>query len=168
MQIRRKPGVRQAEHAEEYAALVAAFDADMVMHAAQSGEVPDDWADVWRGRTKDTVKLSIRVDEDVAKFFRSMGPGFGPRMNRVLRAFVVSRLAGFLHGGAMPDAFRKTWMTWHHGGEGDMVVSRAIYDEMHEILQLQCGLIEELAHRAARRGDVEGSEGPGGQDGGNG
>ncbi|WP_308915749.1 BrnA antitoxin family protein [Jannaschia sp. LMIT008] len=149
-QIRRKPGTRQREHREEYAALVAAFDADMVVHAAEQGEVPDEWEGIWRDRTKRTVKMTIRVDEDVAKFFQSMGPGYGPRMNRVLRAFVLSRLGGFLHGGAMPEKFRKDWMTWHHGGDGDIVMSRELVSEMNKVIELQGRLVTEMARKEER------------------
>ncbi len=43
-------------------------------------------------------KVTLRVDEDVAKFFKAMGRGYLTQMNRVLRAFMEARLAGVVKG----------------------------------------------------------------------
>jgi uncharacterized protein (DUF4415 family) len=40
------------------------------------------------------VAISIRVDEDVLKFFRRIGTGYQTRMNTVLRAFMKRAKAG--------------------------------------------------------------------------
>ena len=42
--------------------------------------------------------LTLRVDDDVVKFFRAMGRGYLTQMNRVLRAFMEARLAGVVKG----------------------------------------------------------------------
>ena len=34
--------------------------------------------------------ISLRVDEDVLEYFRSLGPGYQTRMNAVLRSFMKS------------------------------------------------------------------------------
>lgn len=71
--------------------------------------VPVEWHNIWaeRDRRADKKKrVTISVDEDVLRFFRAMGAGYGPRMNRVLRAFMHDRLAGRVHGpedGVQPD-----------------------------------------------------------------
>ena len=44
------------------------------------------------------IKLTRRVDEDVARFFRALGAGHLTRMNAVLRAFMHARLAGVVKG----------------------------------------------------------------------
>ena len=44
------------------------------------------------------VKLTLRLDEDIVGFFRSMGMGHLSRMNAVLRAFMLARLAGVVTG----------------------------------------------------------------------
>lgn len=38
--------------------------------------------------------MTLRLDADVLKFFRSMGPDYGPRINDVLRSYIHARLAG--------------------------------------------------------------------------
>ena len=37
--------------------------------------------------------LSVRLDEDVVKWFKRQGPGYQTRMNAVLRAYVQSKLS---------------------------------------------------------------------------
>ena len=39
------------------------------------------------------VKVTLRIDEDVAHFFRRQGEGYQGRMNDVLRWFMLTRLA---------------------------------------------------------------------------
>ena len=49
------------------------------------------------------------------KWFRSMGPGYQPRMNDVLRAFMHAKLAGLLKGDETLDAFKERGL---HRGRG--------------------------------------------------
>ncbi len=49
-------------------------------------------------RRSGTWGTLIRLDADVVKFFKAMGPGYQPRINRVLRAFMHYRLAGVTLG----------------------------------------------------------------------
>ena len=55
---------------------------------------PEAWAtleeDIWCDEPK--VKITIRVDASVAKFYRAMGPGYQGRMNRVLATFAQMRI----------------------------------------------------------------------------
>lgn len=43
-------------------------------------------------------KVTVRIDEDVLRFFRAMGAGHLTRMNAVLRTFMLARLAGLVGG----------------------------------------------------------------------
>jgi len=47
------------------------------------------------------TRLTIRIDQDVAKFFRKLGPGYQATLNRVLRAFMIAKLTEVL-GDANP------------------------------------------------------------------
>lgn len=47
------------------------------------------------------VKLTLRLDEDVVAFFRTMGAFHLTKMNRVLRSFMLARLAGVATGPEM-------------------------------------------------------------------
>ncbi|MEL6550012.1 MAG: BrnA antitoxin family protein [Pseudomonadota bacterium] len=61
---------------------------------------PRAWNQIWRGKDRDTktVRLTIRLDADVVRFFKSMGPGYQPRINKVLRSFMQARLARVVGG----------------------------------------------------------------------
>lgn len=69
--------------------------------------VPPEWHEIAAelGRRK-KVTVSIQVEEDVLRFFRSMGLGYGPRMNTVLRAFMHARLAGVVKGAETMEYLR--------------------------------------------------------------
>lgn len=57
--------------------------------------VPDGWASVeshYPVRPK-KVRINATYDEDVAKFFRTMGNGYQARMNGVLRAYMLAILS---------------------------------------------------------------------------
>jgi len=63
------------------------------------GFIPEDWRDIaQRAPEPRRVKMSIRFDEDVVKFFRLMGVGYQGRINQVLRAFMLARLARVVPG----------------------------------------------------------------------
>ncbi len=63
--------------------------------------LPREWDEVWEDRDRrdsKRVPVRIRLDADVVKFLKAMGPGYQPRINRVLRAFMHYRLAGIVEG----------------------------------------------------------------------
>lgn len=64
-----------------------------------SARIPPEWhAIAQQVPAPAKVPMTLRVDADVAKFFRAMGAGHLPRMNAVLRAFMHARLAGVVKG----------------------------------------------------------------------
>lgn len=63
--------------------------------------LPKEWDEIWQEddrRDPKKVPVTIRLDADVVKFFKAMGEGYQPRMNRVLRTFMHYRLAGIVEG----------------------------------------------------------------------
>lgn len=58
--------------------------------------LPDGWqgmdsqAPLKRKRTR----ITIRLDADMVDWFRKLGPGYGPRLNRILRVYWLGLLAG--------------------------------------------------------------------------
>ena len=57
------------------------------------GWLPADWSDIDGRPVPERDRLTLRVDRDVAKFYRAMGRGYQERMNRVLRGYMLARLA---------------------------------------------------------------------------
>lgn len=51
------------------------------------------------------TRVTIRLDEDLVKFFRKLGPGWQTTLNAVVRSFVKARLSGIIEG---PLALEKT------------------------------------------------------------
>ena len=65
------------------------------------GSCPRDWHEIClddNPRDARRTKVTIRLDADVVKFFKGIGPGYQERVNRVLRAFMHMRLAKVIHG----------------------------------------------------------------------
>ncbi len=63
--------------------------------------LPREWDEIWEDKDRrdpKKVPVTIRLDADVVKFFKAMGEGYQPRINRVLRAFMHYRLAGIIEG----------------------------------------------------------------------
>ena len=79
------------------------------LHGARAGRdaVPEAWHDIAQdqgpGRKE---KVTLWVEADVLRFFRSLGLGYGPRINRVLRAYMHARLAGVIRGAETAPQFR--------------------------------------------------------------
>lgn len=81
---------------------------DLHQKILTEGRVPDAWHELARERgTGKRVRVTLMIEEDVLRFFRSLGEGYGPRMNRVLAGFMHARLAGVLEGGETMDYLRR-------------------------------------------------------------
>ena len=78
-----------------------------------TNRIPEEWHEIAQRRhPQPTERVTVRLDRDVLKFFRSMGQGYGPRLNEVLRSYMHARLAGVIQGADTAEMFRK-------GGEFD-------------------------------------------------
>ncbi|GHA50883.1 hypothetical protein GCM10008927_15180 [Amylibacter ulvae] len=63
------------------------------------GALPPEWdeIDINAPVPPKKEKISIRMDADVIKYFRALGPHYTTQINAVLRCFVMGRLANTLH-----------------------------------------------------------------------
>jgi len=82
------------------------FEYDMHNAIAMNGRVPGGWHDLATARDSEKVRVTVRLDKDVVKWFKSMGPGYQPRLNAVLRSFMHAKLMGLLQGDETLDMFR--------------------------------------------------------------
>jgi hypothetical protein len=79
-----------------------------VLDAVRRGRaLPDDWHDIATTPDPGKTRVTIRLDADVVKFFRAMGPGWQTKANLVLRAWVKGRLARIVKGPDTTDVFRE-------------------------------------------------------------
>ncbi len=63
--------------------------------------MPAAWHDIWKDedrRDARRTRVTMRMDADVVKFFKAMGPGYQERINRILRTFMHFRLAKVIEG----------------------------------------------------------------------
>ncbi len=44
------------------------------------------------------ARVTLRLDTDMVKFYRAMGPGDQSRINAILRAYILARLAKVIEG----------------------------------------------------------------------
>jgi uncharacterized protein (DUF4415 family) len=73
-----------------------------------TNRIPLEWHEIARERApRRKVKVTLLVEEDVVRFFKSMGAGHGARMNEVLRVFMHGRLAGVIRGADTVDYFKR-------------------------------------------------------------
>ncbi len=74
----------------------------------QSGFIPEEWHRIAKETPRARrVKITMRVGEDVLRFFRSVGTGHLPRMADVLEVYMRARLAGIVRGAETINHFRR-------------------------------------------------------------
>jgi uncharacterized protein (DUF4415 family) len=72
-----------------------------------TGRIPEEWHEIARATPRSArVKVNLSLEADVVKFFKSMGAGYGPRINDVLRSYMHARLAGVIRGAETVAHFR--------------------------------------------------------------
>jgi len=79
---------------------------DIHNHLFEARRIPRAWHDISTRRDPGSTRVTIRLDADVVKWFRSMGPGYQTRINDVLRVFMHAKLAGFIKGEETIEPFR--------------------------------------------------------------
>ena len=73
-----------------------------------TGRIPEEWHEIAQATPRSAgVKVNLRLEADVVKFFKSMGEGYGPRINDVLRSYMHARLAGVIRGAETIPHFRR-------------------------------------------------------------
>lgn len=70
--------------------------------------IPPEWHEIARAVPEARrEKVTLALDADVLRFFRSMGAGYGPRIGQVLRSYMHARLAGVVRGAETIDHYRR-------------------------------------------------------------
>ena len=102
--------VTRTERRAELYRLVDCFEWDFARTLTAADRFPHEWREILEAKRERKTKQSFWIDEDVLRFFRSLGPGHGPRMNAVLRTFMLAKLTGLVQGEDLPARFRESWM----------------------------------------------------------
>lgn len=78
-----------------------------------TGRIPEAWHEIATATPRAAkVKVTLALEADVLKFFRSMGEGYGPRINDVLRSYMHARLAGVIRGAETLAHYREREAVW--------------------------------------------------------
>ena len=104
------------------------------------------------------MKVTLALEADVLKFFKSMGEGYGPRINDVLRSYMHARLAGVIRGAETLAHYRER-EEGHSGGKpqfGD--VAKAFGWEWEDAGPEATGAVRAKAQEYAQKGVAEGDE----------
>ena len=61
-----------------------------------SESLPEDWngLDYWAPVARSRTRVTLRLDTDMVKWFRSMGPGYQKRINLILRIYFLGLVGG--------------------------------------------------------------------------
>ncbi|MEM9321038.1 MAG: BrnA antitoxin family protein [Pseudomonadota bacterium] len=98
---------KQSEHHYYMVEALQRFEWDMHHAIEINYRIPSEWHEISTRRESAKKKICFSVEEDVLKWFRSMGPGYQRRMNDVLKGFMRAKLAGLLKGDETLDAFKE-------------------------------------------------------------
>ncbi|MCU0828341.1 MAG: BrnA antitoxin family protein [Tabrizicola sp.] len=104
----KKQTPRQRAHMTYMMDVMRRLEWDLHNTIEATGRIPAEWHEIARATPRAaTVKVTLSLDADVVKFFKSMGQGYGPRINDVLRSYLHARLAGVIRGAETVAHFRR-------------------------------------------------------------
>ena len=127
-----------------------------------TGRIPEEWHEIATATPRAArVKVNLGLEADVVRFFKSMGPGYGPRINNVLRSYMHARLAGVIRGAETVAHYRKREEV-HDGpkpafGEFDREMGEDWADEGPPVVDASRAKMQELLQR--KYGEEGGPEG---------
>jgi uncharacterized protein (DUF4415 family) len=95
----------QAKHT--YYALDAArrLEFDIYNQIDIHGAIPTGWGEIADRRKSAKKVVTLRLEEDVVNFMKSLGPGYQGRINEVLRVFMHAKLGALMQGPASVSNF---------------------------------------------------------------
>lgn len=86
-------------HYNDLAGSLRGLEVDLRWGLDGSDRIPTEWAAIAaEPYCPFKEKVTLRIDEDVLRFFRATGQGYLTRINKVLRAYMQARLAGVVQG----------------------------------------------------------------------
>jgi len=130
-----------------------------------TGRIPEAWHEIATATPRSAkAKVTLALEADVLKFFRSMGEGYGPRINDVLKSYMHARLAGVIRG-AETLAHYGEREEGHAGGKpafGDVakVMGEEWEDEGPEVVEGVRARMQEMAQKGVAEGEERRFGGP--------
>lgn len=96
----RKRTPSEKKHSSLMADAMRRLEFDILSTVVKGKGLPEEWQPIATNAevTGPRDKITMRLDRDVLKFFRAMGPGYQIQIARVLRAWMHGRLAKVIEG----------------------------------------------------------------------
>lgn len=86
---------KQRENYHYMADAMRRLEYDLHQSIEDTGRIPTEWYQIAKERAaRRKAKVTLLLEEDVLRFFKSMGAGHGARINEVLRIFMHARWRG--------------------------------------------------------------------------
>lgn len=92
--------VTERRHSSLMKDALSRVEHDVLRTVIEGDGIPDAWQEIAQtgGPSAKRDRVHMRLDRDVIRFFKSMGPGYQERMACVLRAWMHGRLAKVIDG----------------------------------------------------------------------
>jgi hypothetical protein len=125
------------------------LEVDLRWGLEDSTRIPAAWHDIAREPVVPVKeKVTLRLDTDVAAFFRATGAGHLTRINRVLRAYMLARLADVVKG-AEAVSYQPTDMERYLTGAAEVIEMTMLYNAKARAGQDVVALDVEIARKTA-------------------
>ena len=130
-----------------------------------TGRIPEAWHEIATATPRSAkAKVTLALEADVLKFFRSMGEGYGPRINDVLKSYMHARLAGVIRGAETLAHYREREEA-HAGGKpqfGDVAkgMGEDWEDAGPEVVEAVRTRMQEMAQKGVAEGEERRFGGP--------
>ena len=107
MSVAKAEGTRRADY-HYLADAIRVLEWDLHSTVMARMRIPDDWHRIAQEKgTAPKTRVTLRLDADVVAFFRSMGPDWQVRVNRLMAAWMHARLAGLIEGAETMDYLKR-------------------------------------------------------------
>lgn len=98
---------KQRAHYHYMSDIIRRLEWDLHNTIEMTSHIPEAWHEIAQKTPEHkTVRINLRVDASVVKFFKSMGTGYGPRINDVLSSYMHARIAGVIRGADTINHFK--------------------------------------------------------------
>ncbi|TYP68409.1 BrnA antitoxin of type II toxin-antitoxin system [Stutzerimonas stutzeri] len=107
MSVAKAEGTRHADY-HYLADAMRMLEWDLHSTVMARMRIPDEWHRIAQEKgTSTKTRVTLRLDADVVAFFRSMGPDWQVRVNRLMAAWMHARLAGLIEGAETMDYLKR-------------------------------------------------------------
>ncbi|MBI1169772.1 hypothetical protein GC209_00070 [bacterium] len=126
--------------------------------------IPEEWHEIAAETPSAAgLRVNLRLDADVVRFFKSMGEGYGPRINRVLKSYMHARLAGVIKGAETASFYHRRTGRHDAGKPGFGETARSVGEDFPDETPLKVKLKAKVREAQQQRHAEEGLRGEPGE-----